>query len=509
MSIRIFSTPITGSPLARIAIDGGDGSLYARRPETGSEWKERAVAARRSLLSADWLPQIEPALQATGRAAERLQRAASSGIAITTGQQPGLFGGPLYTWWKALSALSFADRLEEATGLPVVPVFWAATDDSDFAEAAYTVVQSSDGVERIEMHADPVAGTPMSDVAIGDLSQQFERLLDAGGSAPNMSPLDVVRRAYAPGHTVGSAYVEMLRMILEPLGIPVLDAAHASVREAAYPLLRRSLEKAEEIESVLTARTRELKEAGHSIQVKMVKGRTLVFGGYGSTRDRVRLRDSQDAIANGATASFGPNVLLRPLVEQSIIPTVAYIGGPSEIAYFAQTSAVARALEVAPPLVIPRWSGFVVEPKIERILGRYGLTVEDFRDPHSVETRIATESIPAPLKENLAEVQKSFAHSMKKVASSDGADLVPRSVLDGLERDVGHRLERVERRFRASIKRRGNEALHDAATARGALFPFGTPQERALNIVPLLARHGDELISAVLEETRKHAARFL
>jgi bacillithiol biosynthesis cysteine-adding enzyme BshC len=509
LSLRIISTPITGSALARIAIDGGDGSWFPRRPTSAGEWKERSSIARESLLSSDWLAAISPAIDATGRAAERLERAASSGIAITAGQQPGLFGGPLYTWWKALSALAFADRLEQITGLPVVPIYWAATDDSDFAEAAYTVVQSSEGAERLEMHGDSAAGTPLSDVPVGDLSQQLERLRAAAGSAPDHAVLDIVRTAYAPGHTVGSAYVEMLRVMLEPLGIPVLDAAHPSIRAAAYPLLRRSLERAGEIEEALAVRTRELKAAGHSIQVKLVKGRTLVFREYAGTRERVRMRDARDALTDGSPESFSANVLLRPVVERSIIPTAAYAGGPAEIAYFAQTTAVAEALGVPAPLIIPRWSGIVVEPKIEKILERYGLAVQDFRDPHAVETRIAHASLPASIKENLADLRESLSQGVERLSQSDGADLVTPSVVEGLGRSIAHRLERVERRFRASVKRRGNEALRDVATARAALFPSGTPQERALNIVPLLARHGEELISAVLGEARQHAERLL
>lgn len=505
MSIRVLSTPITGSALARIAIEGAGSSWFAPRPASTADWTARAHSARASLLSQNWLAELAPAIAATGKAAKRLERAAKSGIAVTAGQQPGLFGGPLYTWWKALSTLALADRLEAVTGLPVVPIFWAATDDSDFAEASYTVVHSGDGVERIEMAGDPQQGTPMCDVPVGDLSPEIARIVEAAGSGSSSAVLDVVRAAYSPGHTVGSAYVEMLRAMLEPLGIPVLDAAHVAVRTAAYPLLRRSLERAAEIEAALSLRAREIKKAGYFAQVKLVKGRTLVFGGYGGTRDRVRLRDVEEALATGAPDSFGPNVLLRPVVERSIIPTVAYMGGPAEIAYFAQSTAVAEALGVPAPLVVPRWSGMVIEPRIDKILARYNLSVEDFRDPHAVETRIARDSLPEEVKKTLSELKESVATSSDALLSTAGADLVPPTVIEGLQRSVNHRVGRVERRFAASVKRRGNDALRDAAIARGALYPLGTAQERALNFVPLIARYGDELISAVMQETRKHA----
>ncbi|MDO8503034.1 MAG: bacillithiol biosynthesis cysteine-adding enzyme BshC [Gemmatimonadaceae bacterium] len=509
MSTRIISTPIVGSPLARMAIDGtADPDWFVKRPASPAEWKERADLVRQSLIMPDWLSALGPAFGATGKAAERLQSAARSGIAVTAGQQPGLFGGPLYTWWKALSAVALADRLEEQTGLPAVPIFWAATDDSDFAESASTVVTGAEGAERIEMSAHGPVGAALSDMPLGDVSRELARLAAAAGSAPNPGILEVVRRAYTPEHTIGSAYVELLRAVLEPLGVAVLDASHPAVREAAFPLLRRAVSSAEQIEGALTERARALKAAGHSAQVKLVKGRTLVFAGVSGKRDRIRMREIESALEHGKPGTFGPNVLLRPIVERSILPTVGYIGGPAEIAYFAQVTAVARALEVPPPLVLPRWSGLVVEPRIERILERYSLAVDDFRDPHAVESRIAKESLPPGLVARIRQLEQSVDQSVEELTRAEGADLVAPSVLEGLRRGVLHRIERLERRFAASVKRKGNEALRDAAIARGALFPLGTPQERALNIVPLLARHGDELFASVMREARAHAARL-
>lgn len=505
MTVRVITTPITGSSLGRIAIDGGDGQWYARRPATADEWKQRAEESRTLLLDTNWLEALAPALDAKGAAAERLARAAASGVAVTTGQQPGLFGGPLYTWWKALSALSLADALEKKIGMPVAPIFWAATDDSDFEEASYTVVPTPTGAERIEIKSDVPAGTPLSEIPVGDIEDQLARLEASAGSAPNVRILDAVRRAYRPDNTLGSAYVALLREMLEPIGVAVLDASHPSVRRAAFPLLKRALSRSEEIERALNERSRELKAAGHSTQVKLVKGRTLVFSDRSGRRDRISMRDAAEAVDESVPGTLGPNVLLRPIVERAIIPTVAYLGGAAEISYFAQTGAVAEALGVDPPLVIPRWSGMAIEPRITKILERYSLTPEDFGDPHAVESRIARESLPSELRDRISELEELIAESTEALAHSEGADLVAPSVLEGLRRGLVHRVERLERRFAASVKRSGNEALRDAAIARGFLYPMGAPQERALNVVPLLARHGDELFQKVLAETGKHA----
>jgi uncharacterized protein YllA (UPF0747 family) len=296
--------------------------------------------------------------------------------------------------------------------------------------------------------------------------------------------------------------------MFEPLGVSVLDAAHPAVRSAAHPLLVRALEEGEAVEAALAERVSAIKATGHSAQVKNVAERTLVFSESNGKRDRVLLRDATDAAARAVEGSLGPNVLLRPIVERSILPTAAYLGGPAEVAYFAQVTAVSDALDVPAPVVLPRWSGFVIEPRIDRILDRYGLTVENFRDPHAVETLLAKASLPAELRDRIAALKSSVEESVERLRAADGSDLVTPSVIEGLTRNISHKVERLERRFAASVKRRGNEALRDAAVARAALFPFGVAQERALNGIPLLARHGGELLSSVLAEIRAHAARL-
>lgn len=486
---------------------GADSSWFVQRPRSVDDWRTRAGLVRERLVVPDWTAALAPAIAASGQAAARLDRAAASGFVVTTGQQPGLFGGPLYAWWKALSALALADRLEAATGLPVAPVFWAATDDGDFDEASGTVVATVDGAERIEIPAATVPRVSLARIPIGDVSSQIARLAAAAGSASNARIIEIVRHAYRPGQTIGGAYVELLRSVLEPLGISVLDAAHPAVSVAAHPLLKLSLKRARDIEGALAERAQALKAAGHSPQVKLVKGRTLLFTDGSGKRERVRIADAESASA-APPGALGPNVLLRPVVESYILPTVAYLGGPAEIAYFAQVTAVAQALDVPAPLVLPRWSGVVIEPRIDRILQRHQLAAGDFRDSHAVETQLARDSLPTELLQRLAELRDATQQSASRLESAEGAGLVGPGVIQGLTKNFDHRVDRLERRFAASVKRKGTESLRDAAIARGSLYPFGSPQERALNFVPLYARYGDELISAVLSEASRHAAKL-
>jgi bacillithiol biosynthesis cysteine-adding enzyme BshC len=459
--------------------------------------------------SRDWLRALEGALAPSGHAADRLTAAQREGFVVTCGQQPGLFGGPLYTWWKALSALEFANALQSATGRPVAPVFWAATDDSDFDEARWTVVVTPDGAQKIELAGRDDPGLPMALVPLGDVTSQLDALRRAAGSAPHPGILDIVARAYTPGQTIGSSYVTLLREVLSPLGIGVLDSSHESVRERARPILQRALEQGRDIETALVARDGEIKSAGFSPQVQTVRGRSLVVSATDGRRARVAMGNPTHGASDISMENLSPNVLLRPIVERHILPTVAYLGGPAEIAYFAQVGAVAEALGMEPPLILPRWSGMVIEPRIEKILERHRLSPADFSDPHSVETRLAEQSLPPELQSTLADLRQTLEEQIAHLAARHGDSLVSPRVIEGLRRNLLHRVERLERRYTSAVKREGTSALHEIAVARASLYPFGVPQERILNGIPLLARHGDDLFDSATPEIKTHAASLV
>jgi bacillithiol biosynthesis cysteine-adding enzyme BshC len=507
MTVEVFADALPLSPLVRRAVQPGDADgWYVPRPR-GLEWAQRAKAARAS-VPANWLDALAPAFDAQGPARQRLERAAGSGVVVTTGQQPGLFGGPLYTWFKALTALALADELERLTGLPVAPVFWAATDDSDVAEATSTVVSLPGGAETIRHDVAAEHDTPLALVPLGDASIAIARLAAACGSASNAAVLDVVRSAYTARATLGGAYVKLLRHILHPLGIAVLDAAHPATRAAASPVLKAALTRAGAISERLEARTQEIIAQGLKPQVRAVPGRTLVFMTDGERRKRVRIADATHTAQQADVGELTPNVLLRPIAERVIMPTVAYVGGPAELAYFAQVSAVAEALEVETPLAVPRWSGFLIEPHIARALEELGATVEELRDPHLLEGRVARAEIPPPVRALLDETRQRIADLAPTLTETAQRSALPAqtSVIEGSVRQLLHKLDRLERRVVAAVKRRGSERLHALATARGALFPGGVPQERALNMVPFLAKYGDEVLQRVLSATRAHVS---
>mgnify|MGYP001221566309 CR=1 FL=1 len=511
-SVQVRTVPLGGSALSQ-RIQRGDvpADWQLHRPVGPAAWRARAEAVRAD-VGTDWLRALEPAFGAAhGPAFMRRVAAAGAGVVVTTGQQPGLFGGPAYTITKALSALALADALAQQLRVPVAPIFWAATDDADWREASTTHVVGTDGLVPLALEGPPTDGLMMRDVPLGPLAAARQALHEACGSAAGHDVLAELDAAYADGRTIGDAYVHWLRGLLEPLGVSVLDAAHPAVRTALDPWLRRALRAAPAVDRALRARTDAIVTGGDQPQVELVDGLSLVFasdvedaGGVGA-RARVPLVDAERVAESNAVGTLGANVLLRPVLERQLLPTVAYVAGPGELAYFAQATAVAEGLDVPVPLAVPRWAADWTEPQVAQLLDEYAVQEDDLLDPHALETRLAREGMDREVVDALERLRVTLDTQVSALghAVSQADALVPDAVIDGVSRDLSHRLDRVERRLVAAAKRRDATRARAAAVIRAARRPLGAAPERVLSLVPVLARHG----RVVLEQMRAEAAR--
>ena len=509
MNPRIVSRPLAANSLAQAAIDGtAPTGWYEALPRDANAWRRR-VELVRTTSDRGWLALLEPAFQASGRARERLAAAANgAGIVVTTGQQPGLFGGPMYTLTKALSVLAVADALQDATGVACAPVFWAATDDTDFKEASSTIIAAPGGAQLLRITHAEALGQAMSSMRLGEVSQELEALAHATGSTVDPMPLELVEKFYTPEETVGSAYVSLLRELFAPLGIAVLDASHAATRAAGGAILTKALELADDIAKGVSSRNSEIVKAGYEPQVQDVPGLSLVFSVFSGSRKRIPIKAARK---HTASDEMGPNVLLRPVVERGILPTAVYLGGPAEIAYFAQLGPIADAVGVTRPAIAPRWSCTVIEPHVEKILQQLQLSTDDFRDPHEVETRVARAHLPARVLSEIQETRDTLTRSLDAVndaATREGAPITP-AVVAGLRANIMRRLDRFERRLIAASKKQQSELMREIATARGSLYPLGKEQERAVNFISFLARYGPGLREDMLSQARAHATSLL
>ena len=510
---KVVSEPLGGSPLSQLVAAGEAAEWVTPAPRNIAGWRDRVQQLRETSDVGAQLRALAPALDASGAASERLQRVvAEGGVVVTTGQQPGLFGGPIYAWNKALAMLALADDLQRTCDVPVAPVFWAATDDADLAEASVTAVAFPGGAERLTMtpHPDSRTGAPMCLTPLGDVTRELRRLAEAAGSSALARPIVAAQAAYRPGATVGGAFVTLLRDVLQPLGIAVLDAGHRVVREAMSDVTARALREAGPIASALAARSAALRAAGHEPQVAEMDELSLVFDWVDGVKLRVPVARARAALETPPDRR-SPNVLLRPVAERSILPTVAYVAGPGELAYFAQVGAVADALAVPSPVAVPRWSCTIIEPKVQRLLDKYDITPTALQDPHAPERRHASRAMPPEARNALAVARGQVADldaTLRALAHADPS-LLSEQVAEGHALRAAWLVGRLERRILAAVKRREDDAMRAIATARGSLAPFGQRQERTLNFLPFYARYGDPLIDEMRMAAAEHARKLI
>jgi bacillithiol biosynthesis cysteine-adding enzyme BshC len=508
MTVEVLSQPLTLPSVAERAMAGKPDARYESRPHGKEEWKKRARLIADQ--AKDWLEILSPALSASEAAADRLARSAGGkGVVLTTGQQPGLFGGPVYTLSKALSALALANEIELLTGVPVAPVFWAATDDADFREASRIAVALPGGARELVIDHAATLGPPMSAMPLGDVRGALEELVAASGSGPYPEPLALLERFYRADATIGGAYVAFLRSLLEPLGIAVLDASHPAVRAASLRTLTDALDRGDAIAKAVAANNAVIEAEGHALQVHDVPGLSLVFENRSDGRKRIPLKRA--ARKSESYSELGPNVLLRPIVERQILPTIAYVGGPAEVAYFAQIGPIAETLSVARPLIVPRWSCTIIEPHIRRLVDQLGLPMGEFQDAHAADARIAREKLPSDVLDEVTKLRNDIDHRADKLGSvlKEVSYIPGGSLSEGLRRNLGHRVDRLERRLVAASKRHHSELMRDVGTVRGSLFPLGKAQERGLSFVPFLVRHGKILREAMIERATQYAKTLL
>ncbi|HVX88498.1 MAG TPA: bacillithiol biosynthesis cysteine-adding enzyme BshC [Gemmatimonadales bacterium] len=437
-------------------------------------------------------------------------------LVVTTGQQPGLFTGPLYTIHKALSAKALAELLEARWQRPVVPLFWLAGDDHDFAEARTAAWLRSDGSvatgSLLPRPAD-AAQLPMYRTLLGP---EIDSLVE--GLAADLRPQQHsawteawIRNHWNFGRTIGAAYAGALAELLGPAGILCFDPTHRSAKRVMARHLIKALGLARDLDRDLDARAKELAAAGHDGGVVVGDGATLVMLEGTAGRDRLVLDgdgfvtrrseerftlDQLTAIAAEDPERLSPNVLLRPVVEAAILPTVSYVAGPGELNYWRLTSPIFSRMRVEPQAALPRWSGMIIEPGVDRLLADLGVTLDDLLAPGgALERRLALGQLPEAAARSLGELRADLEREFGILAAS-GAGIAPqlgRSV-ETLRRRIEWLVGRTESKFVAHLKRRNEETTSRILRARGSLRPENRPQERVLTAAPFLARHGTGIL---------------
>jgi bacillithiol synthase len=432
-------------------------------------------------------------------------------VAIVTGQQVGLFSGPAYTVYKALTAIKAARELADR-GVAAVPVFWLATEDHDFAEVDHAWVFGADhqpvkiqmaGVEHNGSH--PVGGIPLRDIPIAELRSALAGLPFADEAVA------MVERAYRPGETMGSAFARMIGELFAPWGLLLIDPMQRAVREMAAPLMREVVERMPELIDALVVRSKELLARGYHAQVLVEpKTTSLAFLLQGGQRVALRHQKLSTAELAQRAADLSPNALLRPVVQDYLLPTAAYIGGPAELAYLAQSRVLYEKLTGRQPIAFPRACFTLLDERSHKRMVRYGINPVDlFGGEQALHDRIAARLVPERLRARLETTKNAVSSALDLLRGDlDHFDVTLGAALGTSRRKIEYQVGKIAHKTANRIMARDEQATRDARSLNGLALPEKHLQERFYSIVPFLATFGpglvEELYSAVKIDCPDH-----
>lgn len=442
---------------------------------------------------------------------DRLRRGAS---AVVTGQQVGLFGGPMFALYKALAAVKLAEEAT-AAGVDSVPIFWLATSDHDLAEVNHVSLLGPDGtLETLTTSSHGIAAGPVSTVHLGD--EILPLLEQAAALLGDNQVTTLLRESYRPGETLGTAFARLYARLLDEWGVIILDASDAELYQVAEPVYRAAIERADQLDTALLARGQALKAAGYHQQVKVTPASVLLFTLHEGARTPIHRRGrggnaefiigneggaeiSRAALIgriNAAPEQFSPNVLLRPVVQDYLLPTLAYTGGAAETAYFAQAGSVYEALLGRVTPIIPRYSATIVEPKTQRLLERYGITVPNvFLGPEALRQQIAARSLPQDLQVAFDDAKNSLDSNLKAIEQKLAT--LDRTLVDaaGTARSkMQYQLDRLHTQAARAELQKGELVSRHAEALGRALYPNKALQERTVGGICFVARYGPDFL---------------
>jgi len=514
---RLYLDYCTGEASVRPPAHPWFGGLTSAGPRDRS-WQRAKLphtASHRDQL-ADLLASQNPAL------AEPLAQLRAGANVVVTGQQVGILGGPLFTPNKAATAIALAGQAS-AAGFPHLPVFWLASEDHDFAEVNHATFPARRELRKLTYDAAPKAAIPVGGVV---LDESITPLIDQAWELLGYSDaMEWLAAAYRPGNTLAGAFAEFYRNVFSHHGLLVLDASGREAHRLGAPVLAAAIECADQLHSALLDRNRELQAAGYHAQVAVADRASLLFLLDADTGARNALKRIAASAAEpgglwqagrdkfstgellGILASeperISPSALLRPVFQDHILPTSAYIGGPAEIAYFAQSAVLYERILGRLTPVLPRLSTTLVEPAIAELLDRHELSFETIlaSTEESLAQHLAARAMPIAGKKLLASAGNALD------AELTGLTAYLADLDEGLGRSASvsaskmryqmNRLRRMAANF--ELQKEASLARHAQAVTQ-ALHPHGGLQERLIGAAYFLARYGNPLVDKLVVE---------
>jgi bacillithiol synthase len=479
----------------------------------------RAQHADRPALVA-LLEEQNQQLQAGERTFEHLALLArQDSLAVVTGQQAGLFGGPLYTLYKALTTCRMARHLTELLGRPVVPVFFLVSEDHDFEEIRWAgLIDQQNQFQKIQYQpSSSFDRIPVSDILLDSSIEAAIDGFDQGTPASEFKNkfLADLRSDYRPGNSMTTAFASWFMRLLKDWGMIFFDPSDGRAKELALPVWKQELLDDLSVRTITDTNAR-LQSAGYAAQLSIHADRPNLFildnGRHSLQRHRgefLNMGNHSSWTAETLLSQpqrLSPKAALRPVFQDFLFPTIAYVAGPGEIAYWAQLKKMYEAFAVPMPIVVPRAAFTLLEPRIQRNLDRFGLTVQEVLSRGgSIREEWRRNNRPQEISRALASLQAVMDRewlSLKNIAL--GIDPTLKSPAEKTELNLKNILAQFENRIHAALEQKQTQTSGQYKSIEQTILPAGHLQERQLTLLPFLFKYGQDFIRLVAEAIDVH-----
>ena len=497
--------------------------FYAGDPRDASAWREAIARSRAHGRAhgaiADIIQQQQQQRGAPPEAAAAAARLRDpQTVAVVTGQQAGLFGGPLFTLLKALTALELAARVESEHAVPTVAVFWIDAEDHDWDEVKSCGVLDEALAHRTIEIGDP-PGAQVEPVARLRLDGTIEAALtELAAALPESeftaSTLAALRAAYAPGTGMADAFGRWMESVLGARGLVVYNSADPAAKRLVAGVFTREIERAGDTARLATEAGARMESRGYSAQVTPHPDTVALFH-LNSGRQPIRIEGESLLVGDGAQPKrallervsqapqeFSPNVLLRPIVQDTIFPTICYVAGPNELAYLGQLREIYAAFGVPMPLMYQRGTATLLDSNAARFLLRHDVQLEHLQaQDESVLNRLLEAQLPPGVDAAMQEVSSLLQERMDHLAGSAAQidstlEAAAHSALGRMQDD----LKKLHGKIIQAAKRKDETLRRQFHHVKAQAFPDGHPQERAVGFVHFLNKYGPVLVDRLLEE---------
>jgi bacillithiol synthase len=498
-------------------------SFFSGSPSSPEAWRAAIARAQAHPRKRDQMAGATMAQLGARRSPEAAKEAAARlrdprAVAIVTGQQAGLFGGPLFTLLKAITTIQLAARVTAEHGVPAVPVFWVDAEDHDWDEVRSCHVLDADFQYRTISLPAPQGGNQIP-VAWIRFDASIERAADELKQALvrtefSESVTGALGLSYRQGVGMADAFSGWMDGLLGARGLVVFDGSDPAAKTLAADLFAHELAAPGRTAALAIESGRALASRGHDPQVVPQEEAVALFRLDGARRP-IRVRDGRFAVgdqtigaaalaaeAKAAPAQFSPNVLLRPLMQDTIFPTVCYVAGPSELAYLAQLGPIYKHFGVPMPLIQPRATATILDSAAARFMARYDLPLESLQpQDEAALNRLLESQLPPSVEQSLHSAAAAIEAQMAKVIEAVPA--IDPTLAGAAKTTLGrmeHDLKALHQKIIQAAKRRDETLRRQFYRARAQAFPAGHPQERALGVIFFLNRYGWGLVDRLMEE---------